>query len=67
MQQKLQSILQSIEKYLLEHVQSDHVEKLATQAKEVVVKVSKVEVMVQEFQGKVYAVAQADLEPTSPK
>ena len=67
MQQKLQSLLQSIEKDLLEHVQSDQEEQLDMQAEEVVAKVAKIEVMVQAFQGMFYAIAQADSEPTSPK
>ena len=67
MQQKLQSLLQSIEKDLLEHVQSDQVEQLVAQAEEVVAEVAKIEVMVQAFQGKVCSTRQIDPEPTSSK
>ena len=50
---------------MLEHVQSDHVEQLAAQAEEATIEVAKIEVMVQAFQGKVYAAMQPDLKPTS--
>ena len=47
--------------------QSNQVDQLAAQAKEVVVEVAKIEAMVQAFQGKVCATAQTDPEPTSSK
>ena len=65
MQQKLQGILQLIEKDLLEHVQSDQVEQLVVKAEDAAMEVAKIEAMVQEFQGNVCAIAQTDLEPTS--
>ena len=65
MQQKLQGILQSIEKDLLEHVQSDQVEQLDAQAEEAMVEIANIEALIQTFQGKVCAVEKADPEPTS--
>ena len=67
MQQKLEGILQRIEKDLLDHVQSDQVEQLAMQEEEDAEEFAKIEAMVQEFQGKVRATAQIDLEPASSK
>ena len=65
MQQKLESIVQSIAEESLEHAHFDHVEQLAMQEEEIVAEVAKVEIMVQEFQYKVRTTAQHEPTPTT--
>ena len=47
----------------MEHIISNRVEKLAAQAEEVIVEVSRVQKMLKEFQDKVPPLAQPGLEP----